>query len=167
MRNSVFEGTTSFGGMDVRDAEMFESIEIVNNTLRTSQTVPGTPAQYAVGFSTDVAVFSGPLPVLFVNNVLMGNGGDAFAIPINTTIDSDYNLIHAFANNYTGGSSSTGTNDLFGNPDFIDGELRVSAISPAVDSGATSAQIAAVLGDDFSAGPRPVGVGVDRGAHER
>ena len=89
------------------------------------------------------------------------------SIPINRTIDSDYNLFYNFTERYDRGTTSTGTNDLNGNPDFIDAELRVSATSPAVDSGATAAQVPAVPSDDFSGAARPAGNGVDRGAHDQ
>ncbi len=166
IQNNVFEGTTSFGGMYLRDVEHFESFRVINNTLRTSQNVVAPPSQFAIGVVTDANV-PGPLPVLLINNVLVGNGGTGIDIPINTTIDSNYNLLHGFSSNYAGGSTSTGTNDLTADPMFTGAELRLDPNSPAVDSGATSSEVPQVPSEDFSGNARPLGNGVDRGAHEQ
>jgi hypothetical protein len=166
VRNNVFEQTTAFAAIYLRDADQFESIELINNTLRVSPTVSTQPSNWAVGIATTAAV-SGPLPIRLVNNVLVGNGAEGISIPNGATIDADYNLFWGFSANYTDGTTSTGTHDLTGDPTFVDEVLRVAADSPAVDSGATIAEVPTVPPDDFSSAARPQGSGVDRGAHER
>ncbi|MDX1739736.1 MAG: right-handed parallel beta-helix repeat-containing protein, partial [Rhodothermales bacterium] len=178
VRNNVVDnaGVGGFSGynaiVDVQNADLFESIEFFNNSLRTSTaTASGKPA---VRFGLRNGTFTGTLPVTFVNNILEGVGGTAVSIPGGTTIDSDYNLFFWYGTVYEGGVSSTGTNDLVepSDPDnpppvFVGPLLELDPASPAVDAGAGPGEYPNVPTVDVVGTSRPQGGRYDMGAHEQ
>ena len=169
IQNNVFDGVGFFDGIHLRWADWYGSLRFLNNTMRTDTqgVVQATYPTIRVDLGT--STFTGALPVLLVNNVLQGpSGAVAVQVPLNTTIDSDYNLFNGFATYYNDGTSSTGSNDLTAqDPLFVGALLQLDAASPAVDSGAGTGDVAEVPVTDYSGGVRPAGGSTDRGAHEQ
>lgn len=96
------------------------------------------------------------------NNILVA-GHDA---KINEAFKDNNNVIYDY-NIYFGGRKPgmMGPHDIVGDPEFVnpkDGNLKLQASSPAVDSGVTGFPVAR----DFDGNPRVSGKGPDRGAFE-
>ncbi|NNE45978.1 MAG: PKD domain-containing protein [Rhodothermales bacterium] len=175
VQNNIMENAGVGSGdaiIDVQNADLFESVEFYNNSVRTSAlTTAGKPA---LRFTLRNTGFTGPLPVTFVNNILQGVGGTAMSLPAGTTVDSDYNLFFGYDTEYEGGLTSTGTNDLFEPSDpenppplFVNNLLELEAGSPAINAGAGSNIYPGVPVIDFDGTSRPQGGSYDMGAHEQ
>lgn len=187
IRNNVIDGIVdaeigSFGGVfgiDIDNADALSSLAIVNNSIRAVD-AGATAGDAAIVFD-DLAddAFSGALGVDFVNNLVIGPGGNgnAVGLPSGTTFDADFNHLSGFAGTYAGGSTTTGTNDQTGPAALVASctdadentlcRLEVQSDARAVDAGARQTQYVAVPGIDIDGDPRPAGNGVDIGAHEQ
>ncbi|CAN0536671.1 unnamed protein product, partial [Laminaria digitata] len=142
----------------------FAAIEVLNNSLRTS--LVGSNANNHVIYAT--ANGSNPDFALgLYNNIIVGDttdGGVTFtgAVPYS----ADYNLFYNLSGNYSasGVGLPDGANDLSGqDPLFTSDILEVAPTSPAVNAGSVSNGASS----DYSGSMRPVGGGVDIGAHDQ
>jgi PKD repeat protein len=169
IQNNLFAGVSHFEGVHIRWADWYGSARFLNNTLTTDITGPVQATNPTIRVDLRSGTFTGALPVLLVNNVVQGpSAGVAVEVPLNTTIDSDYNLFNGYATYYNDGTTSTGLNDLLGQDPLFSGPfLSLDPASPAVDTGAGTGDVAEVPVVDWAGGPRPQGGGTDRGAHEQ
>ena len=112
--------------------------------------------------------FTDTAGVYIVNNIFEGNGASYF---INCHSDfslySDYNVVYNFSK-YIGdlGTLIGTTNDLTTDPLFIDNDLHIGSLSPAINNGATPALFEFIPALDFNGIARPLGGDYDIGAYE-
>jgi len=185
LRNNVIDGIadadigslSSVFGIDIDNVDALSSFAFINNSIRAVDT-GATGGDAAIVFD-DLAddTFSGPLNVNFVNNLLVGAGGngDAVFIPSGTTIDADFNYFSGFTADYEGGTTRTGGNDRAGPADLVsactDGDdttacrLEVQSSAGAVDAGSGSGYTD-IPTTDIDGTARPINV-IDIGAHEQ
>jgi len=191
MRNNIFYGATGSNGgaAKIRGTERFTSIDIINNSWFAKPTDPDDTPPRCNGcamllvspFSQDLA---GPLPINFINNILIGwassstTAAGAINIPGATTINDDNNLFGDFDYLYKSGGTSSGLNNInigirdpanssypffVGNP-FL---LEVNDFSQGVDSGQGPMAGGPPIPDvDYSGELRPQHGSYDVGAHE-
>lgn len=166
VQNNVFVNTSSWRAIHLRWPERAGLVKVWNNSIKVDPLNLTNNDYPTVRIELGSGGVAGAFPVEFKNNVMQGIGGGTvgFEIPVGGTIDSDYNVLHNYADWYINGSTSSGTNDLLGvDPLFTNEALELDPTSPAVDSGlATGAPSV-----DFDGTSRPQGAGVDRGAYEQ
>ncbi|MBM1144483.1 PKD domain-containing protein [Alcanivorax sp. ZXX171] len=191
MRNNIFYGASGFdgGAVKIRGTERFTSIDIINNSWWATPTDPDDTAPHCNGcamllvspFDQDL---TGPLPVNFINNILIGWASSsttptaAINIPGGSTINDDNNLFGDFDALYHSGSTSSGLNNINigvrdpGNsayPLFIGSPflLEVSDSSQGIDNGqGPMAGGPPIPDEDYSGELRPQHGSYDIGAHE-
>ncbi|WP_166643112.1 carboxypeptidase-like regulatory domain-containing protein [Alcanivorax sp. 24] len=191
MRNNIFYGATGFDGgvAKIRGTERFTSIDIINNSWLAKPTGPDDTPPRCNGcamllvspFSQDL---TGPLPINFINNILIGwassstTPAGAINIPGATTINDDNNLFGDFDYLYKSGGTSSGLNNInigIRNPEnssypFFVGDpflLEVNDFSQGVDNGqGPMAGGPPIPGVDYSGESRPQHGSYDIGAHE-
>ena len=168
VRNNVALGASSYRAIYCVNVEDLERVVVVNNTIALSPTTYTQAASATLEITSREAA-PASLPFTAVNNIFVGVGPTtAVKTPAGLSLDADYNLYEGYGILYEGGGTSTGADDLIGVDPLLAGDLlEPGAGSPAVDSGAGAADYADVPADDFDGTARPVGAGVDRGAHER
>jgi hypothetical protein len=167
VRNNVIKDT--YRGIEVLFPDLFTSpVKIFNNSIRTTLPRFNDP-MVGLRIAGSSQSESGTVLVEYVNNIFQGRSGrNDIGVDIYSEfqMDSDYNLFHNVSSNYSGGSTTTGANDLSGDPLFINDLLELGASSPAVDSGATFSEYDGIPDADINGITRPQGSGIDRGAVE-
>ena len=168
VRNNVINDT--YRGIEVLLPDWFTTpVKIFNNSIRTTLPRFNDP-MVGLRIAGSSQSQSGPVLVEYVNNIFQGRSGqNDIGVDIYSAfqMDSDYNLFHNVSSVYSGGSTTTGTNDLTGDPLFINDLLQLGESSPAIDSGASSAEYNGIPGVDINGNTRPQGAGIDRGASEK
>ncbi len=168
VRNNVFSGVRLFEGVLVQSTPRMGAVDIVNNSFSIA---PGTNTQsgYVFFLIDEFETQPGQRDLRLVNNVVDGIGaGIAIETPADVTVVSDHNVFGDFATYGAGGmAGNLGPDDLTGVDPLFDTDLLLQPGSPAIDSGATAADFAAVPAVDVLGTARPQGAGVDRGAFEQ
>ena len=149
--------------------EVFQSahVDVVNNTgyndvhtpVSTTYTTPTGRGELFLNRAADVNTY---------NNIWYSYNSQYPAVQITcTSCTSDYNLFY----NGTNTGYTSGSNDVFGNPQFVDATNSNLAIanlglmtgSPGIDTGTATL----APGKDFVGKPRPQGKAYDKGAYEQ
>lgn len=182
LRNNIFDGMAASGGSPSFDSNAgltivnpaaFEAVEIINNSFRARVNDEFTGANNGMlSFSSYHDSLPASYPVRLRNNIVQGIGSTskqdaAIQIDDGVAIDADYDLFSGFDSIYNGGTSSAGSNDIAGDPLFIDNDLNVDPASPAVDAGAAPVSGGPPIPNlDYDGTSRPQNGGYDIGAHE-
>lgn len=151
--------------VQVMRADRLDRFEFVNNSI-------GTTSSSAISFDLvrivfDTAVSTGEF--YFYNNLFVGHGTDidrAIVLSQSVLIAADYNLFWNMASNYWigGGVQADSANDISGmDPLLSNSSLELLPLSPAVDAGGMTLAPAV----DYNGTSRPLGNGIDIGAHEQ
>ncbi len=171
VNNVIEEDYKRNPAIDIDDSELFEGVEVLNNSVRAEPT-SGWWGETHVGlrFGFDDLSYSGSLPAIVRNNIFRGpeDSGAHVGIELRTSqsvsIDSDYNLFFKYPEPYNGGQQTVGANDIIDqDPQFTNAQLEVGPNSPAVDAGTCNG----VPSEDYQGAIRPQGASCDIGAYEQ
>ena len=122
-------------------------------------TVSGTNTLMNNSLSANSAEFGGGIYAsegtnMLTNNIVWGNSSGI------ESEDSDLTINYSIVQGGFSGEGNLDVDPLFSNP--LEGDLRLTALSPAIDSGTATGAPA----NDLDGFPRPIGAGYDMGAYE-
>jgi|GEM_PF-5629234 len=149
----------------VQRADRFDRFEFINNSVAITSSSAGAIDLVRLAFDTDASIGD----FFFYNNLFVGHGTDldrAIVLTRDIPFTADYNLFWNTASNYLFGGNvqPNGGNDIAGMDPFISNStLEVLSASPAVDAGTATL----APGVDYNGTARPLGGGIDIGAHEQ
>jgi len=154
-----------YRGVDVGSVDRLASLYLANNSF--GNTSPDAQAYDLVYVASDSSTPT--TSVEFYNNLFVGHGSALdTGLQLNRAFSyfADYNLFWNLAENYRVGSTvePDALNDISGmDPEVNNALMEVNATSPAVDAG----NPAEAPATDYDGDMRPLGNGVDIGAHEQ
>ncbi len=128
-------------------------VDIINNSAYQNSHSPDLEYANIFASSSD--------DVRILNNIAVARAGEPTNVDSgNSNVTYDYNIYYNGAVPAVVGAHDRSINPLFVNPSI--GDLRLSPLSPAIDSGSSNYAPSA----DISGIARPQGAAVDRGAYE-
>ncbi len=165
LNNLIDAKVHSNGNIRIFSPERMTQMVIANNTLVYGEII-NSPSVPSIRASLSNQSFTGDLPIVVVNNIFKGSTSTVFDLPANTTIDSDYNIFQNYTTIFDGGGTRTGGSELTSDARLAGDGYQLLSDSPALDSGASTAQYPGIPAVDYLGVVRPQGGGWDRGAFE-